>query len=64
MLLYEIVSATGKMTYNEVRTFLKKDSLAMVRYKSITTSSNDSLTLSGDHLVFSRKSHNDEFNSM
>ena len=64
MLLYEIVSATGRMTYSKVRTFLKKDPLAMVRYKSITTSSNESLTLSGDHLVFSRKSDNDEFNPM
>ena len=52
------------MVYSEVRTFLKRDPLVIVKYLSIATLYNKSLTLSADHLVYARKFANEEFNAM
>ena len=52
------------MLKGEVRTFLKKDPKTIVKYQSITTSCNESLTLSEDHLFYARKVGTEEFHPM
>ena len=49
------------MTYSEVRTFLEKDNNAIMKYLSIMTSCNRTLTVSPNHPVYARKGCNDEF---
>ena len=64
IVVFGIVSSTGRMAYSAVRIFLKKDSLTIVKYQSITTSCNESLTLSEDHLLYARKVGSEEFHPM
>ena len=52
------------MTYSEVIAFLKKDPTTLIEYQLITTSYNESVILSGDHLIYARKLGSDEFNPM
>ena len=42
----------GKISYSEVRTFLTKDSSGINMFKSITTSMNRTITLTGNHLIY------------
>ena len=58
------MSSTGEMTYSEVIAFLKKNPTALMEYQLITTLHNESIVLSGDHLIFVRKYGSDEFNAM
>ena len=62
--VYHAVSSTGEMTYSEVIAFLKKDPTTLIEYQLITTSYNESVILSGDHLIYARKLGSDEFNPM
>ena len=52
------------MTYSEVMTFIKNDPTVMVKYKSVTTMTNESLLLSEDHLVYVMESGSNAFNPM
>ena len=62
-MLYSVVSSTGTVTYSEVTAFLKKQPNKMTQCKSIVTV-NGTLTLTGNHLVYARKSFADQFNPM
>ena len=45
----------GSIVYSEVKSFLDKQSAPVSMYKSITTSNNKTITLSGSHLIYARK---------
>ena len=59
----DIVSLSGKLTYSEVRAFLKKQPHIMTQCKSIVTV-NETINLTGNHLVFARENSDDQFNEM
>ena len=59
---FNIVSTNGTITYSEVRTFLEKQTDVIVEFKSITTYLDQTLTLTGNHLVYARKASNAKFN--
>lgn len=50
--------------YSEVGTFMKKDYAITSDFKSITTSGNKTISLTGDHPIFSRNGDADQFNAM
>ena len=58
------VSADGKEMYSKIRTFVKRDPVSITKYKSITTSCNKSISLSGNHLIYVRKGPEGKFNAM
>ena len=60
---YLTFPATG-VSYSEVRTFMKRQPTVTTMYKSITTSCNNTINLSRDHLIYARKSRTDEFTPM
>ena len=55
------VSSGGSIKYNEVIAFMHKDDSVIGAYKSILTSWNKTISLSGSHLIYARISHNDKF---
>ena len=58
-----IVSSSGIVTYSEVKTFLKKQPDMILEYKSITIW-NETLTLTGNHLLYARENSVDKFHPM
>ena len=54
-----LVSSVGTVTYSEVRTFLKKQPNIMTQYMSILTM-NATLAVTGNHLIYSRKTYAEE----
>ena len=62
-LKFYTVSSTGTVTYSEVRAFLEKESDIMMKCKSISTV-NETLILTGNHLVFAREKFASKFNPM
>ena len=50
--------------YSEVRSFLKKQHHVTNMYKSITASHKNIIDLSENHLIYSRKSVTEKFNSV
>ena len=58
------VSSEGTVTYSKVVTFLNQQQTVTIDYKSIGTALNKTITLSGSHLIFSRKSVTEDFNPM
>ena len=56
-------SNSGKI-YGEVKTFLKRQPDVIIKYKSITTFRNQTLSLSGNHLIYARHSFQERFNPM
>ena len=58
-----VVSSSGTDTYSEIRAFLKKQPNMVMQFKSIATL-NESLTLTGNHLLYAQKTINDQFNPM
>ena len=61
--MYLIVSSAGIVAYSEVRTFLKKQPSIMTRYKSIATL-NGTLAVTGNHLIYARKTFAKELSPM
>ena len=57
-----LVLSEGKLIYSEVRTVLHRTPDAITVYKSITTEGNKTISLSGNHLIYTRESHNEKFN--
>ena len=49
------------MTYGEVTVFLKKRPTVTTMYKSITTTSKNTIRLTENHLIYTRKSCTDKF---
>ena len=62
--IFNVVSATGNLIYSEVITFLHKAPEMIVKYMSVTTLSNETLTLSQNHLIYTKKYYNDNFHPM
>ena len=59
-----LVASDGRITYSEVKGFLHKLPTVTNFYKSITTSRNETINLSGRHLIYSRKSVTEKFHPM
>ena len=57
-------SSDGSLMYSEVRTFLKRQRTVTSMYKSVTTSSNNTILLSGNHPIYARQSPTDKFKPM
>ena len=47
--------SSGEVTFSEVKAFLKKQPHVTTTYKSITTSTNQTITLSPNHMIYARK---------
>ena len=61
-LLYNhLVSPDGTIEFSEIKTFLEKKLDVTSTYKSITTSRKNTITLTGNHLVCTKKSHVNKF---
>ena len=54
VLIQYLVSSEGRLTYGEVRVLLQKNQGLTSFYKSITTSSNNTIRLTGNHLIYAR----------
>ena len=52
----------GSLTYSEIKVFMKRQPTDITMYKSITTSSNQTINISGNHIIYRRKSATDKFN--
>ena len=63
-IFHKKVSSNGIVTYNEVVAFLERHSKVITQYRSITTSSNDTLIATGNHLVYAKKHDTTQFNPM
>ena len=55
------VSSSGAISYSPIEAFLKKQPKMITNNKLIKTA-NETLTLTGNHLVFARKNVDDQFN--
>ena len=62
-LLY-LVSKDGSLIYSEVTSFLEKQQDTTTVYKSIATSGNKTIHLTGNHPIYTRKSGTDRFYPM
>ena len=58
------VSKDGRIIFSEVRTFMHKEHMTTNLYVSLVTSSNKTIHLTGDHLIYGRESHTEKFNPM
>ena len=58
------VSSRGNLKYSKVGAFMKKQHKTTTVYKSITTSKNKTIHLSGNHLIYVQKNKMDKFNPM
>ena len=47
-----LVSADGRIAFSEIQTFLKKQHVISTRYKSVMTSLNKTISLTGNHLIY------------
>ena len=61
-MLLLIASQDAKVTYTEVRAFLKYSPDTINKFKSITTSQNKTITLTEYHLLYARKGYYGNFN--
>ena len=57
------VSLGGSVTYSKVRTFLKKQHMVTNMYKQIITL-NNTISLSENHLIYTRSNWMEKFNPM
>ena len=55
------VSEDGSMVYSEVRTFMDKNPAVTNPYRSITTLGNKTISLTGNHPLYARKSSTEKF---
>ena len=58
------VSHSGNIVYSEIRGFMKKQHTGIVMYKTLTTSKNKTIQLSGDHLIYARKTSLNKYHPM
>ena len=63
MVLYS-VGPIGRVTFSEVRGFMKRRDAVTTMYKSISTSLDKTISLSGEHLIYAMKSVYDKFKRM
>ena len=60
----KLVLPSGSVSYSQVTSFMKKQQVITRMYISITTSWNNTLSLSGNHLIYTRKSYMEKFMPM
>ena len=53
----------GRLKYSKVSRFLQKQHNVTAMYRIISILSNDTITLTDSHLIYTRKSINDKFNA-
>ena len=58
------VLENGDIIFSEVKAFLKKQPHVTGTYKSITTSTNQTITLSPNHLIYARKAGMEKYTPM
>ena len=58
------VTSDGAVIYSAVRAFLKKQPTVSAVYKSIVSDQNNIISLSENHLIYTRKSYTSKFNLM
>ena len=58
--IFNVVSKTGELTYNEITAFLKQQPNTITQYKSIKTV-NKTITLTENHLIYGRKNSAKQF---
>ena len=63
MIYFNVVSSTGIVKYTQIRAFLKKQPNIMTQYISISTE-NETITLTGNHLMYGRKDVSKQFYPM
>ena len=56
-----LVSSNGKVVYSDVKGFMKKKRDATTVYRSITTTTNQTIRISGEHQIYSRKNSLENF---
>ena len=61
--IFITVSANGRVMYSTIEAFLEKQPNMVTEYRSIATV-NETLILTGNHLVYARRSADDQFNPM
>ena len=62
--IFNLVLQGGRIIYSEVRAFLMKESSVINMHKSITTSMNSTITLTGNHLIYAKNGNADQFYPM
>ena len=55
------VSSSGTISYSEVTAFMKKELSTTNIYKLLTTSSNHTISLSENNLIYARDKHMEKF---
>ena len=58
------VSPGGYISYSEIKSFLDIKPATVVMFKSITTSGNKTINLSGKHLIYEKESWTGKFNPL
>ena len=56
-----LATSDGSLTYSEVISFVEKQHALTTMFKSITTSFNNTVTLTGNHLIYARRSSVEKF---
>ena len=51
----------GKTTFSEIKAFLTKEQTAVNMYEQITTASNQTISLTGNHSIYVRKRFTEHF---
>ena len=64
LLLFQTDASNGKTTYRAVKSFLKRQPAVIMNYRTITTFRNETLSLSGSHLIYARQISNAKFTPM
>ena len=58
------VTSEGFIEFNEVTSFLRNQPTVTALYKSIITSANKTISLTGNHLIYAKKHSADKFYAM
>ena len=61
ILIHFLVSPDGTIIYTKVKGFLDKMPTTIAKYKSIETSYNNTLTVSGQHLIYAKRKGTNKF---
>ena len=62
--MFNLVPTDGSVMYSVVRTFIRKQHTGTTTYKTIRTSLNYTISLTGNHLIYVRAPGSDKFKAM
>ena len=63
-LFWYLVSSDGSLMHTNVRAFMKKEHNVTSTYKIITTLLNNTISLTGNHPLYAKKTSTDKFSVM